>query len=169
MPAAFYVDRTDGTSVWVSSHIDAIVGLTAAEWASGYERWLERVHPDDRDRLMASTRRFLAATAGPASDEYRVVLPDGRVRWIHERALLLADADTGELLVHGVLVDVTDERTSLEVAERVGMALPDAGRALRRGGHDRGRAWRRRSTRTRRWGGWSGARRSGSRARRRSI
>ena len=43
------------------------------------------------------------------------------MRWIHDRALLLADADTGELLVHGVLVDVTDERTSLEVAERVGM------------------------------------------------
>src|SRR6476646_5445966 len=59
VPAAFYVDRTDGTSVWVSSHIDAIVGLTTTEWASGYERWLERVHPDDRDRLMESTRRFL--------------------------------------------------------------------------------------------------------------
>ncbi len=121
VPAAFYVDRTDGTSVWVSSHIDAIVGLTTAEWASGYERWLERVHPDDRDRLMESTRRFLGGDGGPASDEYRIVLPDGRVRWIHDRALLLADADTGELLVHGVLVDVTDERTSLEVAERVGM------------------------------------------------
>ena len=48
------------------------------------------------------------------------MLPDGRVRWIHERALLLADADSGERLVHGVLVDVTEERTSLEVAERVG-------------------------------------------------
>ena len=42
------------------------------------------------------------------------------MRWIHERALLLADADSGERLVHGVLVDVTEERTSLEVAERVG-------------------------------------------------
>jgi PAS domain S-box-containing protein len=42
------------------------------------------------------------------------------VRRIHDRALLLADADTGELLVHGVLVDVTEARTSLEVAERVG-------------------------------------------------
>jgi hypothetical protein len=38
VPAAFYVDRADGTSVWVSSHVEALVGLTAAEWASGYER-----------------------------------------------------------------------------------------------------------------------------------
>ena len=121
LPAAFYVDRTDGTSVWVSSHVESIIGLTEQEWASGYDRWVERVHPEDRDRVVAANRRFLeSGRQEPESDEYRVVLPDGRVRWIHERALLLADADSGEMLVHGVLVDVTEERTSLEVAERVG-------------------------------------------------
>ncbi len=121
VPAAFYVDRTDGTSVWVSSHVESIIGLTEQEWASGYDRWVERVHPDDRDRVVAANRRFLeSGREEPESDEYRVVLPDGRVRWIHERALLLADAESGERLVHGVLVDVTEERTSLEVAERVG-------------------------------------------------
>jgi PAS domain S-box-containing protein len=121
LPAAFYVDRTDGTSLWVSSRVESIIGLTEEEWASGYDPWLERVHPDDRDRVIAGNRRFLEGDPQePQSDEYRVVLPDGRVRWIHDRALLLADADSGELLVHGVLVDVTEERTSLEVAERVG-------------------------------------------------
>jgi len=121
LPAAFYVDRTDGTSVWVSSHVESIMGLTEQEWASGYDRWVERVHPKDRDRVVDANRRFLeSGRQEPESDEYRVVLPDGRVRWIHERALLLADAESGELLVHGVLVDVTEERTSLEVAERVG-------------------------------------------------
>ncbi len=119
LPAAFYVDRIDGTSVWVSSHIESIVGLTPEEWASGYERWLERIHPDDRERVDAATREFLEGGGIPESDEYRIVLPDGRVRWIHDRALLLADGTSGEPLVHGVLVDVTDERTSLEVAERV--------------------------------------------------
>src|SRR6478672_9317677 len=120
LPAAFYVDRIDGTSVWVSSHIESIVGLTPAEWASGYERWLERIHPDDRERVEAASREFLEGGGVPESDEYRIVLPDGRVRWIHDRALILADGTTGEPLVHGVIVDVTDERISLEVAERVG-------------------------------------------------
>ena len=120
LPAAFYVDRRDGTSVWVSSRIESVFGLTPEEFASGYQPWLERLHPDDRDRAMAAHRRFLAGDGEPEGDEYRIVLPDGRVRWIHDRALLLTDAETGEQLVHGVLVDVTDERTSLEVAERVG-------------------------------------------------
>src|SRR4051794_12907145 len=107
VPAAFYVDRIDGTSVWVSSHVESIVGLTEAEGASGYEPWLGRIHPEDRDRVVTANRRFLKRSGTPESDEYRIVLPDGRVRWIHDRALLLADAETGELLVHGVLVDVT--------------------------------------------------------------
>ena len=142
VPAAFYVDRIDGTSVWVSSRIESMVGLTEAEWASGYELWLERIHPEDRDRVVAANRRFLKRSGAPESDEYRIVLPDGRLRWIHDRALLLADAETGELLVHGVLVDVTEERVSLEVAERVRIALPDADRARPRGGDDRRRARR---------------------------
>jgi PAS domain-containing protein len=69
VPAAFYVDRRDGTSVWVSSRIEAITGLTGAEWASGYERWLERVHPEDRDRAVASNRRFLESDGDPWSDD----------------------------------------------------------------------------------------------------
>jgi PAS domain S-box-containing protein len=119
LPAVFYIDRIDGTSVWVSDQIDAVVGCTAAEWASGYGVWSERIHPDDRDRVLARSAEFVR-TGGPPSDEYRIVLPDGRVRWLHERSLLLDDATGGEPLVHGVIVDVTDERTSHEIAERAG-------------------------------------------------
>src|SRR5207245_7308517 len=65
----------------------------------------------------ASLSQFLE-TGSPQSGEYRVVLPDYRVRWIHDRALLSMDGD--EPLIHGVLVDVTEERVAREVDERVG-------------------------------------------------
>jgi PAS domain S-box-containing protein len=119
LPAAFYVDRLDGTSVWVSDQIEAVVGCTRAEWASGYEVWSQRIHPEDRGRVLAQSEQFMR-TGGPPSDEYRIVLPDGRVRWIHERSLLIRPTPDAEPLVHGILVDVTDERTSYEIAERAG-------------------------------------------------
>jgi PAS domain S-box-containing protein len=119
LPAACYIDRLDGTSVWVSEQIEAIVGCTPDEWASGYGAWSARIHPDDRDRVLARNEEFVR-TGGPPSDEYRVVLPDGRVRWVHERSLLLRTEPGEEPLVHGVVVDVTDERTSYEIAERAG-------------------------------------------------
>ena len=105
--------------MWVSAQIESVFGCTRAEWSSGYGVWSERIHPDDRERALARSEEFMR-TGGPPSDEYRIVLPDGRVRWIHERSLLLrADAGT-EPLVHGIIVDVTDERTSYEIAERAG-------------------------------------------------
>ena len=105
--------------MWVSDQIESIFGCTRAEWASGYGVWAERVHPDDRERAVARSEEFMR-TGGPPSDEYRIVLPDGRVRWIHERSLLLREDPEAEPLVHGVVVDVTDERTSYEIAERAG-------------------------------------------------
>jgi PAS domain S-box-containing protein len=118
VPAAFYVDRVDGTSLWTSPNLEALIGCTAEEWASGYEAWIDRIHPEDRAGALEALERFLA-TGTPQSGEYRVVLPDGRVRWIHDHALLNSDGGSDEPLVHGVLVDVTEERTSREVDERV--------------------------------------------------
>jgi PAS domain S-box-containing protein len=119
VPAVFYVDRSDGTSLWASDNLEQIIGCTFEEWKAGNDAWLARVHPDDRDQVVEEYEEFLR-TGHPQSGEYRMILPDGRVRWIHDHALLLADGDTGESLVHGVLVDVTDQRVAREAEERLG-------------------------------------------------
>ncbi len=101
---------------------------------------------------MLATNEQFVRTGGPQSDEYRIVLPDGRTRWIHERVLLIPAAADGEPLVHGIIVDVTDERTSYEVAERAGRLF----RALVEhagGGHDRERARCGRLSESDRWPG----------------
>ena len=90
----------------MSPQIEAVVGCTRAEWASGDAVWSQRIHPDDRQRVVAKSEEFMR-TGGPPSDEYRVILPDGRERWIHERSLLLRPDPDAEPLVHGIIVDVT--------------------------------------------------------------
>jgi PAS domain S-box-containing protein len=119
LPAAFYIDRVDGTSVWVSPKIEELTGCTREEWSSGYDVWASRIHPDDRERVLELNRQFLR-TGGPEGVEYRVMLPDGTLRWVHERSAFGHEGKTGESLIHGVIVDVTPERLSREVAERVG-------------------------------------------------
>ena len=118
IPAAFYVNRVDGTSVWSSKNLRSVVGCTNAEWARGQDAWLGRIHPDDRARVLGSRERFLESGA-PTGRQYRVILDDGTVRWIYGRDILVTDTDTGEPLIPGVLFDITGERTALEVSERV--------------------------------------------------
>ena len=49
------------------------------------DQWLDRVHPDDRERVQAFFREDMAR-GGPFDREYRIVRPDtGEVRWLHNR------------------------------------------------------------------------------------
>ena len=117
--AVFSVDRVDGSPVWVSPQVESVTGCSAEHWLSGAEARYVVVHPDDRDRVEVASREA-AASGLPYGDEFRIVMADGGVRWMHSRALTLPALDHDERLVHGVLVDVTRSRSGDEVSEQVG-------------------------------------------------
>src|SRR5947208_15892695 len=77
LPAAVYIDRLDGTSVWVIPQIESVVGCTRAEWSSGYGVWSERIHPDDRERAVARSEEVMPS-CGPPRHGYRTILAEGR-------------------------------------------------------------------------------------------
>jgi PAS domain S-box-containing protein len=88
-----------------------------------FETWLARIHPDDRERVLAHERAVLAPAAGagrarhaPLADiEYRVFHRDGSIRWLHERCTVLRRDDGTPYRVLGTVVDVT-ERVRAEEA-----------------------------------------------------
>jgi two-component system cell cycle sensor histidine kinase/response regulator CckA len=73
--------------------------------------WLEAVHADDRPRMRAVWPR---QADGNFDEEYRIVRPDGSVRWIHHRAYPLLDAAGEVYRLVGVAADVTAENEALE-------------------------------------------------------
>lgn len=81
---------------------------------------LERVHPDDRQRLQQA---FLDALAGRRSfaEEARFIQPDGAIRWTVIRGEVMARADgpaaSGEMMIASVM-DVTEERQTEEALRR---------------------------------------------------
>ncbi len=81
------------------------------------EAFAERLHPDDRKRVIQS---MLAATRGQEStwqSEYRMRRDDGRYIWIHDRGFVIRD-DTGQALrMVGGMSDISD-RKQAELAAR---------------------------------------------------
>ena len=71
--------------------------------------WQELTHPDD----VAAVTAGLAATpeCAPFEAEYRVLHADGSVRWVHDRAQTVCDAENRRFM-DGVLMDVTDRRVA---------------------------------------------------------
>jgi diguanylate cyclase (GGDEF)-like protein/PAS domain S-box-containing protein len=115
IPAVTYIDRaTDGTdeSLYTSPQIEMMLGYTPEEWLEGY-LWLQRLHPDDRERVLASDQKFEAG-GEPFSEEYRLLAKDGRVVWVREEAVLVRDEAGEPLYWQGVILDVTERKEAEE-------------------------------------------------------
>ncbi len=73
--AILYIDLPDeeGSSIFVSPQVETILGITPDEWLDDTEnRWLDRVHPDDRQRILDDYASILTAPhIGPEEMEYR--------------------------------------------------------------------------------------------------
>ncbi|SFZ83434.1 PAS domain S-box-containing protein [Devosia enhydra] len=75
----------------------------------GYDDLQEAIHPEDFDRWRQTVAKALE-TDGELHVEYRVVMPDGAVRWVEVRAETRFDAERRPLQMSGVSIDITDRR-----------------------------------------------------------
>lgn len=102
----------------------AIHGLPPGTVTESYESWIGRVHPGDRDRVLAFTTRIEKAT--PTEIEYRIIHPgDGAVRCISERREVFFDDQGCATRVIGSQQDVTVQRgvdTALRMATETAAA-----------------------------------------------
>ncbi len=115
VPAVIYTREPgpDGHWLYVSPHVEALLGYTADEWLAEGGRWLAQLHADDREWVTEAERR-----PGPAGDEeadrrtieYRLLTRDGRVRWVRDDATLVRDAAGEPAFRTGVLLDITRQR-----------------------------------------------------------
>jgi PAS domain S-box-containing protein len=88
-------------------------GLSPDDRVTGYEDFITRVHPDDREFVESSVRRALGE-GGRLDYEFRIVLPDGRVRWIADLGSVVPGEDGKPAGMTGTCRDVTDRRTAEE-------------------------------------------------------
>src|ERR1700754_1783107 len=96
-----------------------LFGYTPEAYTPPIDSFSNRVHPDDRRGVDAAIARALESR-GDYEADYRVVHPDGSVRWIAARGRVLADADGRPLRMLGAAYDTTAVHS---VAERLGRVL----------------------------------------------
>ncbi|MBS0360196.1 MAG: PAS domain-containing protein [Proteobacteria bacterium] len=107
-------DVEAGKVVW-SERNRALYGLTADEPVT-VQRYLELLHPDDRERIRTG---FIDARDGSDGDgeyafEHRVVTPAGVTRWISSHGHIGRGADGKARLVVGTSLDITERKLAEE-------------------------------------------------------
>jgi PAS domain S-box-containing protein len=91
--------------LYVSPAYEEIWGRTCASLYENPMSFLEAIHPDDREGVLA---RMARQTSGEYDEVYRILRPDGALRWIHDRAFPV-DGPGGEpVRIVGSAQDITE-------------------------------------------------------------
>jgi PAS domain S-box-containing protein len=113
IPAMVYSEEHGGSGkMYTSPQIETMTGFTPEE-AGRAGHWQSRLHPDDRERVLALDAQS-DATGEPFRIEYRTLHKDGHPIWVRDESVLVRDDQGQPLFWQGIVVDITESKRALE-------------------------------------------------------
>ncbi|HWA27988.1 MAG TPA: PAS domain-containing protein [Lacunisphaera sp.] len=110
----FYWDIRSKQSEWSDDFVE-LFGRKPQSVVSSFETWLSFLHPDDRDEAKARIEQALQT--GTYVQDFRVVWPDGSIRWLHARAQVMRDSQGEPAYMMGIHLDITDRHEQQQQLE----------------------------------------------------
>ena len=98
--------------LFISEHCEAIYGLPQAAFENDSMLWLSLVHPEDKP--LAESTLAMLQEQGSFAVEYRVVRPDGEMRWVLDRGRFVLDESGTPIRLDGVVSDISERRRAEE-------------------------------------------------------
>jgi len=110
-------DRDIKQVLYVSPAYEQVWGRPCSELYKNPRAWTEAIHPEDRERVLAAINVKLAG--GRYNEEYRIIRPDGSVRWILDRGFPVQGEIPGSHRMVGIAEDITERKQAEEKFLRV--------------------------------------------------
>ncbi len=120
-------DPTRKQVIYISPAFERIWGWPAGDLSAFGQRWSASIHPDDRDQLLTKLPKRIL---GLYDSEYRIIRPDGAVRWIRDRAFPIRDAAGQVYRIAGLAEDITESKHNETVRQQAEVALREANTQL---------------------------------------
>ncbi|NJK34402.1 MAG: PAS domain-containing protein [Oscillatoriales cyanobacterium SM2_2_1] len=114
-------DVVTGVAIWSDSHY-RLMGLEPRSLPSTYQTWCDRVHPEDLDWVESAFADALAQRQ-TLNVEYRIVHPDGTLRWVLTKGMGIYNESGEAVRMVGVMMDITER-------QQMALALEESRRGL---------------------------------------
>jgi PAS domain S-box-containing protein len=93
--------------------LERLHGIPEGSFGGSFQDYQSDMHPEDRERVIASIQRVVAERQPEHHVQYRIIRPDGQVRWLEAHGHLTLDEQGQPSRLTGVCTDIT-ERLALE-------------------------------------------------------
>jgi PAS domain S-box-containing protein len=101
-------DSDKSQMLYISPTYEKIWGRSCESLYASPHSWAEALHPDDRERVLQSA--VIKQISGQYDETYRIIRPDGAVRWVHDRAFPVLNESESISRIVGIAEDITDRK-----------------------------------------------------------
>ena len=92
-------------TTYISPYVEKLLGYPVERWLTEDDFWVSRLHPEDRERVLALVQRT-HASAEPFSGGYRLLAADGRVVHVRDETVPVSDERGKPLFLQGFVIEV---------------------------------------------------------------
>lgn len=108
----------------ITAGIETIYGYSVEDFYNNHNLWKEVIHPEDKEILVE--RANLLTKQDIVVSNYRIIKPNGKIRWIKDRGIAIFDKTTGEMKEFtSVLIDITDSKENEDKFSKLVDMSPD--------------------------------------------
>ena len=106
--------RTEDEMLYASPAYETITGRSLESFYENPDSFLEYIHPEDREKIRQIHHSEEVKTTGVVNTEYRIILPDGSIRWLQVKAVPVCN-ENGEVIRRaGFTEDITEYKQAME-------------------------------------------------------
>ena len=99
----------DGTElIDLNNSFEKYYGFPSSDFIKNPNLWAEVVHPEDREIVFESSNNLFKT--GKSECEYRIVRPDGKIIWLHDRKSMVFDSEGKPIQMGGIATDITEKK-----------------------------------------------------------
>jgi PAS domain S-box-containing protein len=105
------------TPIWWSPRVKSMLGYTDEEFPDVLESWIRRLHPDDRERVVAAITAHIESRV-PYDEEYRLLTKGGDYHWVRARGQAIWDAQGRVIRMSGSLQSIMERKRAEDALRR---------------------------------------------------
>jgi len=110
--------RTDDEMIYISPSFEQIWGIPCEEIYKDPQIFTKTIHPGDKEKILKTLQSDQFQKTGHFDKDYRIVRPNGEIRWINAKALPIINQEGKIIRRIGFARDITDQR---EIIEKTGL------------------------------------------------